>query len=260
MSGNSNPFDDGASSSSTRHSPTDEKPSTPRITIIEDQPYDFSSAPKSPQAANTNKRSSILNKKRISFGSRKSSQTLSPTRNLSGGFVDVTYGDDSEGGSTQVEDNDEDDDKLDGMVSRKETVMKRNRWGTQRHKKGRPPKRSKSIFKKRLSGMSHHQGAAPKGHNDGSEFPDEDEAEAIDGGRKIFINMPLPEEMIDPESGLPIADYPRNKIRTTKYTPLSFVPKNLWFQFHNIANIYFLLIVILGVSIYFFFFISVLFN
>ncbi|KAF2458100.1 hypothetical protein BDY21DRAFT_420789 [Lineolata rhizophorae] len=65
-------------------------------------------------------------------------------------------------------------------------------------------------------------------------------------GRTIYFNMPLPEEARD-ETGRPIAHYVRNKIRTSKYTPLSFVPKNLWFQFHNVANVYFLIIVILGI-------------
>lgn len=58
--------------------------------------------------------------------------------------------------------------------------------------------------------------------------------------------MPLPQTERD-EEGQPLAHYARNKIRTAKYTPLSFIPKNLWFQFHNIANVYFLFIIILGV-------------
>jgi phospholipid-translocating ATPase len=66
-------------------------------------------------------------------------------------------------------------------------------------------------------------------------------------GRKIYVNQPLPPEAIA-EDGRIKAQYSRNKIRTAKYTALSFVPKNLWFQFHNIANIYFLFIVILSVS------------
>lgn len=37
-----------------------------------------------------------------------------------------------------------------------------------------------------------------------------------------------------------------NKIRTTKYTLLSFIPKNLFEQFHRIANIYFIFIVLLN--------------
>lgn len=72
----------------------------------------------------------------------------------------------------------------------------------------------------------------------------DDEVSNMD--RKLYINQPLPDDEIDPESGLPKQEYPRNKIRTTKYTPLNFIPKNLWFQFHNIANIYFLFIVILS--------------
>lgn len=37
-----------------------------------------------------------------------------------------------------------------------------------------------------------------------------------------------------------------NKIRTTKYTLLSFLPKNLLEQFHRIANLYFIFIVLLN--------------
>ncbi|KAI9488071.1 hypothetical protein BDB00DRAFT_792173 [Zychaea mexicana] len=36
-----------------------------------------------------------------------------------------------------------------------------------------------------------------------------------------------------------------NRIRTAKYTPLSFIPKNLFEQFRNVANLYFLFLVIL---------------
>ena len=64
--------------------------------------------------------------------------------------------------------------------------------------------------------------------------------------RKVFFNLPLPEEAHD-EDGRPLAHYERNKIRTAKYTALSFIPKNLWYQFHNIANVYFLFLIILGV-------------
>ena len=63
--------------------------------------------------------------------------------------------------------------------------------------------------------------------------------------RTVYYNMPLPQDMLD-EEGKPIAVYARNKIRTTKYTPLSFIPKNLAFQFRNFANIYFLVLIILG--------------
>ncbi|KAI8146793.1 hypothetical protein BJV82DRAFT_509376 [Fennellomyces sp. T-0311] len=36
-----------------------------------------------------------------------------------------------------------------------------------------------------------------------------------------------------------------NRIKTAKYTPLSFIPKNLFEQFRNVANLYFLFLVIL---------------
>jgi phospholipid-translocating ATPase len=68
-----------------------------------------------------------------------------------------------------------------------------------------------------------------------------------DNTRTIFFNQPLPQDLID-EEGHPIHEYPRNKIRTAKYTAVSFIPKNLWFQFHNVANIFFLFLIILGVS------------
>ena len=64
--------------------------------------------------------------------------------------------------------------------------------------------------------------------------------------RKIWMNIPLPDEA-KTEEGYNKQVFVRNKIRTSKYTPLSFIPKNLWFQFHNIANIYFLFIIILSV-------------
>lgn len=68
------------------------------------------------------------------------------------------------------------------------------------------------------------------------------------GPRKLFFNLPLPDDLKD-DDGNPAQAYARNKIRTAKYTPLSFVPKNLWFQFHNIANIFFLFLVILVVCL-----------
>lgn len=72
--------------------------------------------------------------------------------------------------------------------------------------------------------------------------------EKEENGRTVFFNIPLPKEAQD-ENGHPLAHYARNKIRTAKYTPITFVPKNLWFQFQNVANVYFLFIVILGVSL-----------
>lgn len=63
--------------------------------------------------------------------------------------------------------------------------------------------------------------------------------------RSIYFNLPLPDDMLD-EDDMPILEYPRNKIRTTKYTPITFLPKNIMLQFNNFANIYFLILVIMG--------------
>jgi len=142
------------------------------------------------------------------------------------------------------------------------TPAKRLRWATQ-YKKG------KSGNKKRLSIMDrlHHRGSQngeKKRDSGGSmaadlngireepevEQEEVEESEDADGEgpRTVFFNMPLPADALD-EDGHPIKHYRRNKIRTAKYTPLSFIPKNLWFQFHNIANVYFLFLIILAVSI-----------
>ncbi|KAK3096328.1 phospholipid transporting ATPase, partial [Teratosphaeriaceae sp. CCFEE 6253] len=74
-----------------------------------------------------------------------------------------------------------------------------------------------------------------------------EQSAASQPGRSIYFNIPLPDSQKD-EEGRPLQHFKRNKVRTAKYTPLSFVPKNLWFQFHNIANIFFLAIIILNVS------------
>lgn len=80
------------------------------------------------------------------------------------------------------------------------------------------------------------------------EGPDGEELEPEhETGRKVFFGIPLPRDLAD-EDGKPLQTFARNKIRTAKYTPLSFLPKNLWFQFHNLANIFFLFVVILVVS------------
>nr|ACO15272.1 Probable phospholipid-transporting ATPase VD [Caligus clemensi] len=49
-----------------------------------------------------------------------------------------------------------------------------------------------------------------------------------------------------PEAEHPNHKYTKNQIRTTKYTLLWFLPKNLFEQFHRCANLYFLFIVLLN--------------
>lgn len=138
---------------------------------------------------------------------------------------------------------------------------KRLRWATQ-YKKGKSGNRKRTSILDRL----HHRSSmnSEKKRNSGStgtdlgEIPEEEsepeaeedheETDDAHGPRTVFFNVPLPADAVD-EDGRPTRHYRRNKIRTAKYTPLSFIPKNLWFQFHNIANVYFLFLIILAVSL-----------
>lgn len=106
--------------------------------------------------------------------------------------------------------------------------------------------------KKRQSGttdtLQSSQGNAEDGNQEEDETEEQEEEVDLDHGpRQLYFNLPLPPELLDDE-GNPRHEFTRNKIRTAKYTALSFVPKNLWFQFQNIANIFFLFLVILVVS------------
>ncbi|TQS34064.1 hypothetical protein Golomagni_05567, partial [Golovinomyces magnicellulatus] len=146
------------------------------------------------------------------------------------------------------------DQKLDKVQTQKA------RWATRKM----TVKSSKTKRKSLLNRMQHKRNASEKStgsagsgdhppfdeqNPDGADAHDEDDKSETSSddeseNRTLFFNIPLPDEMLD-EDGLPVNNYPRNKIRTAKYTPLSFVPKNLWFQFHNVANIFFLFLVIL---------------
>ncbi|KAK5954495.1 phospholipid transporting ATPase [Knufia fluminis] len=126
---------------------------------------------------------------------------------------------------------------------------KRMRWATQR-------KTGPGAVKKRLSILgratkpSLYEEKQPAQRNNATiteNSPMGQEVEPEEStGRTIWFNLPLPDHA-KTEQGLPKAKYARNKIRTAKYTPLSFIPKNLWWQFHNIANNYFLFVIILGI-------------
>jgi phospholipid-translocating ATPase len=156
-----------------------------------------------------------------------------------------------------------------GSPKSKLAKTQRARWATRRMTVKSSANKRKSL----LDRMQHHRttssasekrrsgrGGAPEQNPDGDDGQDDQDvkptgdatARSDDGdeddkeSRQLYFNMPLPDDML--EDGHPVADYPRNKIRTAKYTPLSFIPKNLWFQFHNIANIFFLFLIILGVS------------
>ncbi|XP_046430258.1 phospholipid-transporting ATPase VD isoform X1 [Neodiprion fabricii] len=59
----------------------------------------------------------------------------------------------------------------------------------------------------------------------------------------------VPNHLVPPKT--PKTQHPNgirvdNRVRTTKYTPLSFLPRNLLEQFHRVANVYFISIVLLN--------------
>jgi phospholipid-translocating ATPase len=126
--------------------------------------------------------------------------------------------------------------------------VKRMRWATQRVASVKARNKRQSMLARfRKANEKRESG----GHDSANGQHHEDAREGEDGSgdasrRTIYFNIPLPDEAKD-QDGHPLAHYSRNKIRTSKYTPLSFVPKNLWHQFHNIANVYFLILIILAV-------------
>lgn len=144
---------------------------------------------------------------------------------------------------------------------RKMGKTKRSRWATRRMTVkssgikrlsliGRQNRKSVASEKKRQSGGADTLQSSQANPEDGDqqeETEDNEEEDLEHGPRQLYFNLPLPPELLD-EDGAPIHEFTRNKIRTAKYTPLSFVPKNLWFQFQNVANIFFLFLVILVVS------------
>ena len=133
---------------------------------------------------------------------------------------------------------------------------KRQRWATQRLEAsggikkrlsimGRLHRRVGSIGEKRAStGSAISQRRFDSAGNPSRQANEED----AEPPRRIYFNLSVPESERDEEGNLK-ARYPRNKIRTSKYTALTFIPKNLWLQFHNIANIYFLFVIVLQASL-----------
>ncbi|KAK6436503.1 phospholipid transporting ATPase [Oleoguttula sp. CCFEE 5521] len=126
--------------------------------------------------------------------------------------------------------------------------VKRMRWATQRVTGKKGLAKRKSIFNRHNNRLSQAEkkresaGSANGVHQGEDEEKDAPESEI---GRTVYFNQSLPADAKD-EEGRPLVSYKRNKIRTAKYTGLSFVPKNLWLQFHNVANVYFLFIIILS--------------
>ncbi|KAF1916827.1 hypothetical protein BDU57DRAFT_246243 [Ampelomyces quisqualis] len=129
--------------------------------------------------------------------------------------------------------------------------QKRIRWATHRATGIKAQNKRESLkarLHRRIGSGEKRDSLGKEGGLPADNSPDSSDAgtDEPDSGRRVYFNTPLPQTERD-QDGHPVAHYARNKIRTAKYTPLSFVPKNLWFQFHNIANVYFLFIIILGI-------------
>lgn len=64
--------------------------------------------------------------------------------------------------------------------------------------------------------------------------------------RTVVPNLTQPENLPYRHKSHPNREYPSNRVKTTKYTILTFLPKNLFEQFHRYANIYFMMVVLLN--------------
>ncbi|XP_045609481.2 LOW QUALITY PROTEIN: phospholipid-transporting ATPase IF [Procambarus clarkii] len=64
--------------------------------------------------------------------------------------------------------------------------------------------------------------------------------------RTVLVNRQAPEEMTEPPAP---PRYCHNRIKTSKYSILNFIPKNLFEQFRRIANFYFLCVAIIQLFI-----------
>ncbi|RKO85597.1 hypothetical protein BDK51DRAFT_32282, partial [Blyttiomyces helicus] len=63
--------------------------------------------------------------------------------------------------------------------------------------------------------------------------------------RRIWVNIPPQPPYVDARTGRPVAVFPLNEVRTSKYTCWNFLPKNLFEQFRSVANFYFITLVVL---------------
>ncbi|KAK6892469.1 Phospholipid-transporting ATPase DNF1 [Candida tropicalis] len=132
------------------------------------------------------------------------------------------------------------EDSLPDLPNHNHKETKRARWATiKRSKKHNNNDHHHGVMRSgTIRKIFHHK---PKTHDLGfsDNHPPQTEPDQTISTvpRTIVFNGPVDEP----------GEYCRNKIRTTKYSPLSFLPKNIYNQFrHNIANVYFLILIILG--------------
>jgi phospholipid-translocating ATPase len=143
------------------------------------------------------------------------------------------------------EDNNEQGGDIGEVSSNVSKPTKRQRWATTRAPGPGGIKKRVSIID-RFHKRSDVRDEKRKSNNTSTTANSGPETPQGGPNRRIYFSIPIPESERDEDGHLRIT-YPRNKIRTAKYTPLTFVPYNIWLQFHNIANIYFLFVIILNV-------------
>ncbi|XP_072162375.1 phospholipid-transporting ATPase VD isoform X2 [Bemisia tabaci] len=103
----------------------------------------------------------------------------------------------------------------------------------------RQASRSESIYT-----LRHHPQTPAWKQFMSSFFPSSLQNDPDSGHRTIVANHLVPPDT--PKELHPNGAFADNKVRTTKYTFLSFLPKNLLEQFHRVANLYFIFIVLLN--------------
>lgn len=65
--------------------------------------------------------------------------------------------------------------------------------------------------------------------------------------RRVFVNIPPTSGYLD-NNGAPKLTFGSNRIKTAKYTTLTFLPKNLFEQFRRVANMFFLFMAIIQLT------------